>query len=228
MARRLKASLDVAPAPATQQLAAQLAAQTGIGKTTAPALEPRAAAPAPVSSQAQDAVTGTGVSHSLPLPFSRFFGREEELTRLLSWLGDSQARLVTLTGTAGAGKTRLALEAARRLLEQECFAGALWFVPLADLGDATRIADAVREAISDPRRENADTLGGIVEAVAGRRCLLVLDNMEHLGTPGAAWVETLLQRAPALTCLATSRCALGLTGGTGTARLAAGAAGRRR
>src|SRR5206468_3399699 len=74
---------------------------------------------------------------SLPLPLTRFFGREEEIARLLELLEDPSSgapRLVTLTGPGGSGKTRLGLEVAAR--QWEPFGGAVWFVPLQDLLDA--------------------------------------------------------------------------------------------
>ena len=78
----------------------------------------------------------TGYAGSLPLQLTRFFGREEEIQELRELL-QGEARLVTLTGPGGSGKTRLALETARRLADDRWppWRGALWFAPLSDLFD---------------------------------------------------------------------------------------------
>ncbi len=105
----------------------------------------------------------------LPRPLSRFFGRENEITRLRALLGGAapQARLVTLTGTGGTGKTRLALETIRELPETD-FRGGIWFVPLADVVDPAHVADAILSALRLPRRVAAGTaLDQVVVALTG-------------------------------------------------------------
>lgn len=158
----------------------------------------------------------------LPRPLSRFFGRENEITRLRALLGGGaappQARLVTLTGAGGTGKTRLALETVRQLAETD-FQGGIWFVPLADVGEPAHIAEAILTALRLPRRMAAGTeIEQVVVALTGppqhpRRTLLVLDNFEHLAQSGGAFVvQSLLRRVPALACLVTSRQTLRLDG----------------
>ncbi|HLV79240.1 MAG TPA: tetratricopeptide repeat protein, partial [Chthonomonadaceae bacterium] len=151
-----------------------------------------------------------GYANTLPLPFTRFFGRETELSRLQALLRLPQTRLLTLTGPAGTGKTRLAIEVAARLWE--AFAGAVWFVSLADLTKGRQIPERLRNALPLPRAENLDPLEQALTFLTAQPSLLVLDNFEHLVDEGAAIVPILLSRAPALTCLVTSRCWLGLTG----------------
>jgi non-specific serine/threonine protein kinase len=148
----------------------------------------------------------------LPLTLTRFFGREGEMERLAKLLADPSAgpRLVTLTGPGGSGKSRLALEVARRLLP--AWRGAVWFVPLADLDDPAGIVPAVRDAIGLPRSPDADPLEQIAAALAGQPSLLLLDNAEHLVPAGTARVWSLLERVASLTCLLTSRRSLGLQG----------------
>jgi class 3 adenylate cyclase len=90
----------------------------------------------------------------LPLSFTRLFGRETEIAWLQQMLLTEGTRLVTLTGAGGSGKTRLALEAARQLVEP--LRGAVWFVPLADLSDARLIADTMQNALRLPRSPNVD------------------------------------------------------------------------
>ena len=147
---------------------------------------------------------------NLPAPLTRFFGREEELARLEEALTRPDVRLVALTGPAGSGKTRLAIEAARRVLEP--FRAALWYVPLQDLRDAQLIADSVTDALALPRLPHLAPLDQVIEALSRQRSLLLLDNFEHLLTDGVVVLRRLLECIPALTCLVTSRQTLGVEG----------------
>lgn len=159
---------------------------------------------------------GPGPRPGLPAPLTSFVGREEELTRIGALLG--AARLVTLTGPGGAGKTRLALEACGR--EQ----GDVCFVELAPLTDGAAVPSAVAAALGvretvlpsgpEPGAPGPDLTGRIVAALSGRRTLLVLDNCEHLVEAVARLAHRLLAACPGLRVLATSREALGITGET--------------
>jgi predicted ATPase/DNA-binding SARP family transcriptional activator len=146
----------------------------------------------------------------LPLQFTRFFGREAEIARLEEMLLGEWGRLITLTGPGGSGKTRLALEAARRLFE--AFREAVWFVPLADLADPQRIPDAIRDALHLPGSPHAEPLDQVAQALTDQPALLLLDNFEHLVAEGALIVRDLLERVPRLRCLVTSRQRLDLAG----------------
>jgi predicted ATPase/DNA-binding SARP family transcriptional activator len=169
----------------------------------------------------------------LPLPLTRFFGREEEIARLSERLlperadrgwgaggegstaeyltpGARAPRLVTLTGPGGSGKTRLALETAARLRER--WQGAVWFVPLVDLRAADRIPSAIIQAMRLPPAAHLEPLEQVAAALGHRPALLVLDNMEQLLPGGEALVQTLLRRLPLLCVLVTSRRRLDLPG----------------
>jgi len=146
----------------------------------------------------------------LPLPLTRFFGRQDEIARVEVLVQKEQARLVTLTGLGGAGKTRLTLEVAARLAAS--FAGGVWFVPLAELNDARRIPAAIAETLRLSQGSSVSLLNQIVETLTGSPVLLVLDNMEHLIAGGVVFVRDLLTRIPTLTLLITSRQRLGLEG----------------
>lgn len=151
-----------------------------------------------------------GHTGRLPLRLTRFFGREEELARVEALLEDG-ARLVTLTGPGGTGKTRLAIELGARLHER--FHGAVWFVGLADIADARVIPSAILDAMRLARAGSREPLEQVARALAGDRALLLLDNFEHVVAPGGAEVvKALLERAPGLGCVVTSRQRLLLAG----------------
>src|SRR5205823_374528 len=94
-------------------------------------------------------------------------------------------------------------EAARRL--GEAFAGAVWFVPLSDLADPALLGDTIARTMGLPRQATGDPLQQVADALAHRAALLVLDNTEHLLPEAARAIRSLLERAPLLTCLVTSR-----------------------
>ena len=119
-------------------------------------------------------------------------------------------RLVTLTGLGGAGKTRLAIEVAERLVEP--FAGAVWFAPLADITDPRLLADTILDSLRLVRSPQQEPLEQVIEALSRQPSLLILDNFEQMVEGGAALVQTLLSRVPTLTVLVTSRQLLGLAG----------------
>ncbi|HLV81592.1 MAG TPA: AAA family ATPase [Chthonomonadaceae bacterium] len=148
-------------------------------------------------------------SPRLPLQLTRFFGREAEMARLELLFRDRQARLVTLTGPGGSGKTRLAIEVARNL--NDAFDGALWFVPLADIADPRLIAGAILKAMGQTQAAS-DPLDQVVAALPRKPALLILDNFEQLVEEGASVVWALLARVPSLICLVTSRQRLDLGG----------------
>ncbi|MFI7387010.1 BTAD domain-containing putative transcriptional regulator [Streptomyces sp. NPDC049813] len=143
----------------------------------------------------------------VPAQLTPFVGRTDELARIAALL--DQARLVTLTGPGGAGKTRLAIEAGRAR-EDVCY------VELAPLTDPAAIPYAlltalgVREGLRGPQGEKG--MERLVSALDGRTLLLVLDNCEHLVEGAAQVAGTLLGSCPDVRVLATSREALGITG----------------
>ncbi|MER7993032.1 ATP-binding protein [Micromonospora chalcea] len=146
----------------------------------------------------------------LPAPLTSFVGRERELRRVEELL--ASARLVTLHGPGGAGKTRLATTAASR------HDGPVCLVELAAVAPGSPVAPAVLTAL-DLRDAGLRAPGGprdltdrLVAALAGRRLLLVLDNCEHVIDDAARLAARLLAAAPGLRVLATSREPLGLTG----------------
>lgn len=142
-------------------------------------------------------------------PLTELFGRQMELGRLEEMVLLEKRRLVTVTGVAGSGKTRLAQEACGRL--RRAFGEALWFVPLEDVQDPQLLADAVAGRMGLDRRGDSTALRLVTQALKDREALLVLDNFEHLVDGGASVVRLLLEGAPGLTCVVTSREVLRLS-----------------
>ncbi|MEU0485923.1 BTAD domain-containing putative transcriptional regulator [Streptosporangium sp. NPDC006013] len=148
----------------------------------------------------------------LRAPLTSFVGREGEMSELRALLGE--ARLVTLVGPGGAGKTRLAGEVAAGEQGEVCF------VELAPVFGGGEVAQAVLGAMGvrdarlfpGPGRPVPTPLARLVAALADRPLLLVLDNCEHLVAEAAELADRLLAACPALRVLATSREALGITG----------------
>ncbi|GAA4153405.1 AfsR/SARP family transcriptional regulator [Actinomadura keratinilytica] len=153
---------------------------------------------------------------NLPAQLTSFVGREEESRRVGELLRES--RLVTLTGPGGAGKTRLACEAAAPLVDTT--ADGVWFVPLASVSDAADVAPAVLAALglADPVRPGPETrsparpLDRLADALTTWDTILVLDNCEHLVDAVATLADRVLAAAPRTRILATSREPLGITG----------------
>ena len=140
-------------------------------------------------------------AHNLPAAVASFVGRERELADIRDAL--RRARLLTLTGVGGCGKTQLALRAAADLGPR--FADGVWLVQLAPLMDATLVPHAVGAALGVSGRSDQPILTNLVPALAARRLLLVLDNCEHLIAACAQLAEVLLGGSPHLRILATSR-----------------------
>ena len=167
-----------------------------------PASPPRALQTSPNLGAARDA--------RLPMQLTSFVGRERELAAVRERLAGT--RLLTLTGAGGSGKTRLALEVAKR--ESDAFDGDLTWAELAPVATGALVAGTVLAALGlseQPGRSATDTLIG---ALRERRALLVLDNCEHVVDASAVLADALLRACPRLRILATSREALGVGGET--------------
>src|SRR5579859_416601 len=138
---------------------------------------------------------------NLPLRLTEIIGRERELAELADWL--KRRRLVTLVGPGGVGKTRLAVELGWSLLEE--FAAGIWLVDLAPLSDESAVASAVAAALGVAVTQIEAAVDAIVAALGKTQLLLILDNCEHLSEAAATLTKTLLERAPGVSILATSR-----------------------
>ncbi|MBC8134298.1 MAG: tetratricopeptide repeat protein [Fibrella sp.] len=146
----------------------------------------------------------------LPAPLTRFFGRKHEIAHVQQIIVSDQMRLVTLVGPGGCGKTRLATEIVSHL--KESYEGDIWFVPLVDVHDAQRIPHMIADVIRTPAPSPLPVLEQVIEWLAWRPSLLVLDNLEHLIEGVAPLIQELLERIPSLTILTTSRQCIGVEG----------------
>ncbi|MFF8104178.1 BTAD domain-containing putative transcriptional regulator [Streptomyces sp. NPDC016640] len=144
----------------------------------------------------------------LPVEMTTFVGRETQLAEVRRLLGS--ARLVTLTGVGGVGKTRLALRVAAEVAPS--FADGVRLADLAPLGDADLLDRAVSEALGLRDQSARPAADAVVGHVRDRNLLLVLDNCEHLVEHVAALVLRLGRAAPGLRVLTTSRQRLGAPG----------------
>ncbi|MFN8514670.1 MAG: BTAD domain-containing putative transcriptional regulator [Chloroflexia bacterium] len=192
----LAQELDAEPSPPARRLHAEIAT----GRFTAVSRQSPVAAPSPSAQPAP--------AHNIPFALTSFLGREREVAELRELL--TGARLLTLTGVGGIGKTRLALAMATAVLER--FPGGVWLVELATLDDPTLLPQAIATALSVREEAGQSLVATLVNAIGAKSLLLVLDNCEHLLGGVAEIAQTLLSRCPNLRLLATSRETLGVHG----------------
>jgi predicted ATPase/DNA-binding CsgD family transcriptional regulator len=145
---------------------------------------------------------------NLPAQLSTFIGRDREI-RDVRTLAES-ARLVTLTGAGGVGKTRLALRVAGELLNRS--GDGTWLVELAAVTDQDAVAPAISQALRIAAQPGRPMLEGLLDSLAHQDVLIVLDNCEHLIGGCAETVEAILLHCPRVRLVATSREPLGLGG----------------
>jgi predicted ATPase len=142
--------------------------------------------------------------NNLPLQPTPFLGREDQVARVVDLLSREDARLLTITGPGGVGKTRLALQAAADLLED--FPDGLWFVDLSVLDDAGLVLPTIA-AVLGVREEGSVLTERLAGLLSGKRLLLVLDNFER-DIDAVQTVSDLLAQIPGAKVLATSRTPL--------------------
>jgi predicted ATPase len=150
------------------------------------------------------------VPNNLPAQATSFVGRGRELRDLSTAL--DRSRLLTITGPGGAGKTRLALELARRRAATPLHPDGVWLVELAGVTDRELVASSVATALDLQLPGHQPPASALVAQMKGRHLLLVLDNCEHLLATMTSLVGELLARCPDLVVLTTSREPFGLTG----------------
>ena len=146
--------------------------------------------------------------NNLPMQLTSFIGRENEIAEVKQEI--ESHRLVTLTGSGGTGKTRLSLQVAADLLEK--FNHGVWLVELAPLTDPDLIPQTILSTIGVQEQQGKTPLEVLKEYLREKQTLIVLDNCEHLIEASAKVVNALLNAAPKLKVLASSREALGVKG----------------
>ncbi len=150
-------------------------------------------------------------AYNLPIGLTRFVGRSPELREIDALL--TSCRLVTLTGTGGVGKTRLALEAAAAVIDR--YRDGVWLIELAALQRGEEIAVALAEALgvtANGGQSSLELLQLVWTHLADRQALFVFDNCEHLVSAVAPIVQSLLMSCAGVAVLATSRESLGVPG----------------
>ena len=142
---------------------------------------------------------------NLPAEPNPFVGRENEIREVKRQL--AQTRLLTLSGPGGMGKTRLALKAAREMTAD--FADGVFFIPLAPIRSVDNLVQTIAEAVRFPLATQEDPQHQLLRYLKRKQLLLVMDNFEHL-LDGVGIVSQMIQTAPSLKVLATSREKLNL------------------
>src|SRR5205823_6346703 len=140
--------------------------------------------------------------------FSSFIGRAEELQTVQTLLATH--RLLTLTGAAGIGKTRLALQAAEELTSS--YAGGVYVVGLVELTDPTLLPQAVALALGVREQPDRSLVPALTDFLASQSVLLVWDNCDYVAEGCRALAQALLDACPRVTILATSRGSLRVQG----------------
>ncbi len=146
-------------------------------------------------------------AEGLPLQPTTFVGRESELARIAQLLADPACRLLTVVGSGGIGKTRLALQAAAN--QRSRFAHGVSFVPLVSVLSPDRLATAIAAAIGIEFYDAANPQVQLVQYIHLKQLLLLLDSFEHL-LGGTSLLSEMLQAAPGVKILITSRERLNL------------------
>ena len=146
------------------------------------------------------------IRHNLPTQLTDLIGREREVTELAEFLRNE--RLITILAPGGTGKTRIALDVAAEV--SDAFPDGVFLVPLAPLSDADSVPQAVAEAIDVSLSSDADMQEQLLDYLRGKQQLLVIDNFEHL-TAAATLVPAILEAAPGVRVLATSRTRLNVS-----------------
>ncbi|HEY2707093.1 MAG TPA: TIR domain-containing protein [Caulobacteraceae bacterium] len=148
----------------------------------------------------------TTENDNLPARLTKLIGRQADVDRLVEML--STADLVTITGTGGVGKTRLALAVAKSLLGS--FPEGVWLVELAPIADASHVPTAVARAMGIALPVGQDLVHALVDRLSHRECLIILDNCEHLVDAVAVLADALLEASSGIKLLASSQEILGI------------------
>ena len=146
--------------------------------------------------------------HNLPVQLTRFIGREREMSNLKDHLDTN--RLLTLSGTGGCGKTRLALQVAGDVVDR--YPDGVWLVEMAAVTDPALIPRVVSSVLAIRQQSGKTIIATIVDAIGRKKHHLLLDRCEHIAAAAADLVAAVLAACPEVAVLATSREPLGVAG----------------
>ena len=146
--------------------------------------------------------------NNLPAPVNRLIGRDDDIEDVRRLLGEH--RLVTITGSGGVGKTRVAIEVGRSLTR--AYRDGIWLVPLAAVADPSLVAGTVAQALSVGAAQNASLQETLVAFLRPKRALLLIDNCEHVIDEAAGMVEAVLAGCAGVQLRFTSRERLNVAG----------------
>ncbi len=155
--------------------------------------------------------------NNLPAQLTSFIGREKEIKDIKQAF--SAARIVTLTGAGGTGKTRLAFQVGLDLLDT--FPDGVHLIELAPLSDPNLIAQSLAAVLGLHTLEGGSVMPGILDYLRDKKLLLVMDNCEHLVGASARLADELLKNCPFVKILASSREALDIAGEVNLSRAVA-------
>jgi len=195
------------PSDKMQRLVATSRAALASGETL-PAIK-YVSQPVAAPSEPEPVVRPAETRLHLPMQFTRFFGRREELDRLTSQILKDGARVVTLTGPGGAGKTRLSIEAGRSVAEGDPSLE-VWFIALAGTRDGKLLHGVIADALDVPVTTGRPVIDVLVERLAARHLLLILDNFEQIVDTAAVLLQDLVARLPNLRAIVSSRQCLNI------------------
>ncbi|MBX2997308.1 MAG: tetratricopeptide repeat protein [Caldilineaceae bacterium] len=203
---RLATELNVAPMPETSELYRAIVQNETIQRPTSATQDLFTVAATPT--------TRPEIAHNIPATLASFIGREYELARLCDLLQpSSHVRLLTLTGTVGSGKTRLALELAHRILDKGAshYADGVYFVSLGVITEADGVIPAIADALGVNESGHRSLIDDVKAFLSSRHLLLILDNFEQVNAAATA-IGELLTVVPHLRVLVTSRSVLHIYG----------------
>jgi predicted ATPase/Tfp pilus assembly protein PilF/predicted Ser/Thr protein kinase len=146
--------------------------------------------------------------HNIPLDLTSFIGRSKEVSEVRQLM--TTTRLLTLTGVGGTGKTRLAMQAGRGLLDQ--FMDGIWVVELSTIMDINQVPRAIAIVLHIREQPDKPIMDMLIDYLRSRQVLLIMDNCEHLISSCARFSEHLLSSCPQLKIMATSRESMGVPG----------------
>ena len=201
--RHLAEEVGVEPSPVLRDLERAV-----LDHTLASSARPAPSSAAPTQAPAPVATAIAYVAPALPVAVTTFVGRSHDVGEVTARL--DRARLVTLVGAGGVGKTRLALEVANAMADR--YPDGMWWCELAHVTSTDAVAAAVASTLGVEARAGTSTEDRVVDFLVGRRALVVVDNCEHVLDAAAGLVERFVTRTATVDVLATSQERLAVPG----------------